>query len=59
MTIQNEIYLSKAVARLRPNAEFVIRGNDYATIEWHVLEGIAPTLAEVKAEIAKIVAERA
>jgi len=59
MSIHFDLYLSKAVARLRPTAEFVIRGNDYATIEWHVLDGDSPTLAEIEAEIAKIVAEKA
>jgi hypothetical protein len=59
MTTQHDLYLSKAVARLRPDAEFVIRGCDYATIQWDLLDGDAPTLAEVEAEIAKIISEKA
>lgn len=40
-------YLIAAIKQLKPNSEFVIKDNDYATIEWVVLEGKAPTQAEI------------
>jgi len=46
--------MAKAIKSLRPTAEFVFSENDYSTIEWHVLEGDAPTQAEIDAEIVKI-----
>ena len=47
-------YLSQAIRKLRPNSEFTFTEQDYSTIEWHVLEGAAPTQAEIDTEIAKI-----
>lgn len=47
-------YLMEAIFKLRPTAEFVIRDNDYSTIDWHILDGDAPTLAEVEAAIEQI-----
>lgn len=47
-------YLSDAIKSLRPTAEFSYIENDYSTIQWDVLEGNAPTQAEIDAEIAKI-----
>jgi hypothetical protein len=47
-------YLTSAILSLRPNSEFAITEDDYSTIEWHVLEGTAPTKAQVTAEITKI-----
>lgn len=47
-------FLVLAIKSLRPDSEFTYSDNDYSTIEWHVLEGTAPTQAEVDAEIAKI-----
>jgi hypothetical protein len=49
--------LTKAIYKLCPNSEFVIQNNDYSTIEWHVLEGDAPTQSEVDAAIQEIVAQ--
>lgn len=46
--------LFKAIKSLRPTAEFAFTDNDYSTIEWHVLDGDAPTQAEIDAEIARI-----
>ena len=43
-----------AIRNLKPTAEFVITENDYSTIEWHVLDGTAPTKAQVNAEIEKV-----
>lgn len=40
--------LVDAIKYLRPTSQFSFINDDYSTIEWHVLEGDAPTLAEVK-----------
>jgi hypothetical protein len=50
-------YLSAAIQRLRPTAEFSYSDNDYSTIQWDVLEGEAPTQAELNAAIEEIKAE--
>jgi len=50
-------YLSQAIRKLRPNSEFTFTEEDYSTIEWHVLEGSAPTQAEIDAAIKKIKAD--
>jgi hypothetical protein len=47
-------YLFKAIKSLRPTAEFAYTKNDYSTIQWHVLDGEAPTQAEIDAQIVKI-----
>lgn len=49
--------LSKAILKLKPNAEFVITNNDYSTIVWHNLDGNAPTQAEITAAIEQIKAD--
>ena len=43
-----------ALSNLRPNAQFVIRGND---IEWLDTEQVQPTEAEITAEVARLQAE--
>lgn len=48
------IYLTEAIQSLRPGAEFSYTNDDYSTINWVVLEGKAPTLAEVNKEIERI-----
>jgi len=50
-------YLVKAIRNLRPNAEFAFQEDDYSTIQWHVLEGKAPTQKEIDDEISKIKAD--
>ena len=50
-------YLIDAIRKLRPNSEFVISNDDYATIEWHVLEGEAPTQKEIDAAIKEVKAD--
>jgi hypothetical protein len=50
-------YLIKALQSLRAGSEFTLSDGDYSTIEWHVLEGIAPTQAQIDAEIVKIKAK--
>jgi len=47
-------YLSQAILSLCPGSEFSYLDNDYSTIEWHVLEGKAPTKTQIDAEIEKI-----
>lgn len=47
-------YLTRAIQSLRPSSEFTFQNDDYSTIEWHVLEGKAPTQAQIDAEILKI-----
>jgi hypothetical protein len=50
-------YLVQAIQSLRPTAEFSFNDEDYSTIKWDILEGEAPTQAEIDAEIAKIKAD--
>lgn len=50
-------YISQAIKLLRPNAEFVFNNDDYSTIEWQVLDGSAPTKAEIDAAIKEIEAD--
>ena len=49
--------LSLAIKKLRPTAQFSYSDDDYSTIEWDVLEGDAPTKAEIDAAIKEIKAE--
>jgi len=46
--------LSKAIKSLRPTAQFSFIETDYSTIVWDVLEGDAPSLAEIDAAIKQI-----
>ena len=46
--------LTKAIKYLRPTAEFSYTDDDYSTIKWDVLEGKAPTQAEIDAAILDI-----
>jgi hypothetical protein len=52
-------YLVRAIRKLKPTAEFSFSNNDYSTIKWDVLEGIAPTQAEIDVAIEQIKAEEA
>jgi hypothetical protein len=47
-------YLSRAIWLLKPNSEFSFNDNDYSTIKWDVLEGDAPTQAEIDAAIEQV-----
>jgi hypothetical protein len=49
--------IPNAIRNLAPNSEFSIKDNDYSTIEWIVLEGNAPTKAEIDVEIKRMAAE--
>ena len=52
-------YLTKAIQRLKPTAEFSFTDNDYSTIKWDILDGKAPTNSEIEAAIALIQADEA
>ena len=52
-----ENYLVKAINKLKPNSEFSFTNNDYSTIKWDVLEGTAPTQAQIDAAIEQIKAD--
>ena len=52
-------YLTKAIHTLKPNAEFSFIDDDYSTIKWDVLEGDAPTQAEIDAAIEQVKANEA
>ncbi len=47
-------YLFKAIRKLQPTAEFSFQNNDYSTIDWHILEGEAPTQAEIDEAIEQV-----
>ena len=49
-----EMYLHQAIQSLRPNSEYTYQNRDYSTIQWIVLEGEAPTQAEIDAAIEQI-----
>ena len=50
-------YLSRAIKRLKPNAEFSYDNRDYSTIKWDVLDGEAPTQAEIDEAIEQVKAD--
>jgi len=47
-------YLTKAIKKLKPTAEFSFTDNDYSTIKWDILEGDAPTQAEIDVAIEQV-----
>jgi hypothetical protein len=50
-------YLIEAIFKLRPTAQFSMDNNDYSTIKWDVLEGEAPTQAEIDDAIEQVKAD--
>ena len=50
-------YLVAAIKKLKPEAEFSFTSNDYSTIKWDVLDGEAPTKAELDIAIKEVKAE--
>ena len=54
-----EIYLTKAIQKLRPTAQFSFVDADYSTIKWDILDGSAPTESEVMQAIKEVKAEEA
>ena len=51
------INLVKAIRKLKPNSEFSFQENDYSTIKWDILEGNAPTQAEIDDAIEQVKAD--
>lgn len=47
-------YLAQAIYNLCEGAEFTFQEQDYSTVTWIKLEGTAPTLSQINAEIEKI-----
>ena len=52
-------YLAQAIWKLRPSAEFSFSDDDYSTIKWDILEGDAPSQAEIDAAIKQVKADEA
>lgn len=50
-------YLSDAIRKLKPNAQFSYTEDDYSTIKWDVLDGTAPTQAEIDDAIEQVKAD--
>jgi hypothetical protein len=50
-------FLVKAIKKLKPEAEFSFSDNDYSTIKWDVLDGNAPTEAEILEAIEQVKAD--
>jgi hypothetical protein len=50
-------YLVKAINKLKPTAQFSFTDEDYSTIKWDILEGDAPTQAEIDAAIEQVKAD--
>lgn len=50
-------YLSAAIKKLRPNAQFSFTNEDYSTIQWDVLKGDAPSQEEIDAAIEQVKAD--
>ena len=50
-------YLTKAIHKLKPNSEFSFTDDDYSTIKWDMLDGDAPTQAEINAAIEQVKAD--
>jgi hypothetical protein len=53
----NRDYLLEAIRSLKPDSEFSFVNNDYSTIKWDVLNGIAPTQSEIDTAIEQIKAD--
>jgi hypothetical protein len=50
-------YIVKAINKIRPSAEFSFTDDDYSTIQWIVLDGDAPTKAELEKAIKEVKAD--
>lgn len=49
--------IAKALTSLRPGAQWVLRGDTYAGLEWLDTEQTQPTEAEITAEVERLQAE--
>ena len=52
-------YLSRAIRKLKPTAEFSFTDDDYSTVQWDILDGQAPTQKEIDAAIKEVKADEA
>jgi hypothetical protein len=52
-------YITLAIRKLKPSAEFSFINNDYSTIKWDVLDGEVPTQAEINEAIERVKADEA
>ena len=52
-------YITLAIRKLKPTAEFSFMNNDYSSIKWDVLEGEAPTQAQINEAIEQVKADEA
>jgi hypothetical protein len=52
-----DLELFAAIRKLRPDSEFSFTDADYSTIKWNILNGDAPTLAEIKTALTEIKAD--
>lgn len=50
-------YTVKALLKLKPESQWRMVGNDYSKIEWIVLEGKAPTQAQIDVAIEQVKAD--
>jgi hypothetical protein len=50
-------YLAEAIKKLKPTAQFSFSDGDYSTIKWDVIEGDAPTQAEIDKAIKDVKAQ--
>ena len=50
-------YLSLAIRKLHPEAEFSFGEDGYTSVKWDNLDGVAPTESEINAAIVKVKAE--
>jgi len=50
-------YLTLAICKLKPTAEFSYTNNDYSTVVWDVLDGDAPTQKQIDDAIKAIKAD--
>ena len=53
----DQMLLVKAIKKLKPNSQFTFSECDYSTIKWDVLDGDAPTQAEIDAAIKEVKAD--
>ena len=54
-----ELELAAAIRLLKPNDQFSFIEADYSSIKWDVLDGDAPTQAEIDAAIKEVKADEA
>ena len=55
--MNESIYLSKGIKKLKPESEYVLIEDDYSTIQWIKLEGTAPTQSEIDAAVEQVKAD--